>query len=131
MDKKFAFKFVGYWVVNSLVLALANSFFLNTVVLGNAYLGTPAAAVFAGFLITVLLLMAKGLARTKLFMIKGRLMMFVYYWGAAAAATWLTARIANVSGFGIARFTWAIGIGLAVALSNWLLRQVFKGMKMA
>jgi len=130
MDKKFAVKYVGYWVVNTLVVSLANAFFADTVVLGNAYLGAPAAGVFAGFLITALLLMAKGLARTKGFMIQGRIMMFFYYWGAAGAATWIVARIATVSGFGIARFTWAIGIGFAISFSNWLLRQVFKGMKM-
>lgn len=130
LDKKFATKFVGYWVVNTLVLSLANSFYQGPIELGNAYLGAPSAAVFSGFLLTTLLLLAKGLAKNKMFFIQGRAMMFIYYWAAGSAGTWIVARIANISGFGISRFTWAISIGFAVSLSNWLLRQVFKGLKM-
>ena len=130
MDKKFAIKFVGYWVVNSLVLALSNSFFPDSYVLGNAYLSIPSAVIFSGFLLTILLLLAKGLAKTRSFLIKGRVFMYLYYAAAASAGIWLIARIANVSGFGIARFTWAIGGGLVVAFTNWSLRQAFKGMKM-
>ncbi len=140
MDKKFiiskacskysAVKFIGYWVVNTVVLSLANSFFLGAFELGNAYLGVPAAAILSGFLLTTLLLLAKGLARNKYFFVKGRIIMFVYYWGAASAGIWTIARIANVSGFGIARFTWAIGAGFVISLANWLLRQVYKGTKL-
>jgi hypothetical protein len=53
-----------------------------------------------------LLLAAKGLAKNRNFTIKGRAFMFLYYWGAASVAIWLIARIANVSGFEIVRFTW-------------------------
>lgn len=130
MDKKFVMRFVGFWMVNSLVLALANSFFVSAFVLGNAYLSAPAAAVFSGFLLTILLLLAKGLAKTGNFTKKGRVFMFLYYWGASSFAIWLVARVANVSGFGIFRFTWAIGCGIVVAFSNWLLRQAYKGMKL-
>jgi uncharacterized membrane protein YvlD (DUF360 family) len=129
MDKKFAIKFVSYWVVNSLVLALSNSFFPDYYVLGNAYLSIPSAVIFSGFLLTILLLLAKGLAKTRSFSIKGRVFMYLYYAAAASAGIWLVARIANVSGFGIARFTWAIAAGLVVSFANWLLRQAFKGMK--
>jgi uncharacterized membrane protein YvlD (DUF360 family) len=130
VDKKFIIKFVGYWVVNTVVLALANSFFPGAFELGNAYLGAPAAAILSGFLLTTLLLLAKGLARSKYFTVKGRVIMFLYYWGAASAGIWIVARIANVSGFGIVRFTWAIGAGFVVSLTNWLVRQVYKGMKL-
>lgn len=130
MDRKFFIKYIGYWVVNTVVLSLANSFFGNGFELGNAYLSTPLAAAFSGFLLTTLLFLAKGLARNKLFKIKGRYLMFVYYWGAASAGIWIVARIADVSGFGIARFTWAIGCGFVISLTNWLLRQAYKGMKL-
>jgi hypothetical protein len=130
MDTKFFVKFVGYWVVNTLVLALANSLFMGKFELGNAYINAPEAAVFSGFLLTTLMLLAKGLARSKMFKVSGRYLMFVYYWGAASAGVWVVARVANISGFGIARFTWAIAAGFAISLSNWVLRQAFKGIKM-
>jgi hypothetical protein len=130
VDKKFTMKFLGYWVVNTLVLALANTFFPEAFELGNMYLSTPMAAILSGFLLTALLFLAKGLARSKYFTVKGRAIMFIYYWLAASAGIWVVARIATVSGFGIVRFTWAIGAGFAVSLSNWLLRQAYKGMKL-
>lgn len=131
MDKKFLMKFTGHWIINALVLSFASSSFPGNVVLGNAYLGTPTAGIFSAFLLTVLLLVAKGLARTKGFNIKGRSGMFLYYWASASAGIWLVARVSTVSGFGISRFTWAIGIGLVVSLTSWILRQAFKGMKIS
>src|SRR3989344_5322381 len=121
MDRKFIVRFVAFWSINSIVLALANSFFPGSFALGNAFLSIPMAVVFSGFLLTILLLVAKGLAKSRELTIKGRFFMFLYYWVAASGAIWLIARVAHVSGFGIARFTWAIGCGFAVAFSNWLL----------
>lgn len=56
--------------------------------------------------------------------------MFIYYWIAGSASIWIVARIAVVSGFGIARFYWAIGLGIFIALAHWTLRQAFKGIKL-
>lgn len=131
MDKKFGVKFTGYWVVNFLVLSLANSFFPDAFELGNAELCVPTAAIFSGFLLTTLLFLARGLARTKYIKVNGRVNMFVYYWAAGSAGIWIIARIADVSGFGISRFIWAIGAGFVVSLTNWVLRQAYKGMEVA
>jgi len=128
---KFVVKFVGYWVVNAVTLALANTYFPGSFELGNAYLGIPMAVLLSGFLLTTMLFLAKGIAKSQNFAIKGRYIMFLYYWGAASVGIWVIARIAAVSGFGIVRFTWAIGAGFAVSLGNWLLRQAFKGVKLA
>lgn len=131
MDKKFLVRFIGFWVVNSLILALANTFFPGSSQLGNAFLNTPAAAIFSGFLLTVLLLLAKGLAKSANLTKNGRGIMFLYYAGAASFATWLVARVAVVSGFGIVKFTWAFVIGVTISVANWLLRQAYKGMKLS
>jgi uncharacterized membrane protein YvlD (DUF360 family) len=128
LKKKFTLKFLGYSIVNTLVLSLANSFFPDAFELGNAYLNAPLAGLFSGFLLTTLLFLARGLARSKYFTVKGRIIMLIYYWGAASAGIWIVARIASVSGFGIARFTWAIGCGFVISLTNWLVRQVYKGL---
>lgn len=129
MDKKFVIKFVVYWIVNSIILGLANAFFPTNFVLGNAYLAIPVAVIFSGFLLTTLLFLAKGLARGGNLVKRERIFMFLFYWGSAAFGVWLVARIAPISGFGISRFTWAIAAGFVVSLANWLLRQAFKGMK--
>lgn len=131
MDKKFIVKFVGYWIVNTIVLSLANTFFPDALEMGNEYLSLPMSAVISGFLLTALLLLAKGLAKTRNVQTKGRYIMFLYYSFSASLAIWLIARLASLSGFGIVKYTWAIGAGVAVAFFNWLLRRVFKGLKMA
>lgn len=130
MDKKFIVRFVSYWIVNVVILALVNTLFPGSFELGNANLSIPTAGVFSGFLLTVLLVIARGLARAINLPAKGRVFMFKYYWISASAAIWLIARIASLSGFGIARFTWAIGVGFATAFIHWVLRQAFKGMKL-
>jgi len=130
MDKKFAIRFLGFWIINTIILTLANTIFPGAFELGNAYLNLPTAGIFSGFLITALLLIARGLARTKDLPKKGRIVMFIYYWGSASLSVWLIARVASLSGFGIARYTWAIGTGFALSLTHWLLRQAFKGVKM-
>src|SRR3989304_1359910 len=123
MDKKFVLRFVSYWIVNTVVLSLTNTLFPGEFELGNAGLSIPAAALFSGLLLTVLLLVARGLARSKYFLIKGRLLMFVYYWGATSVAIWLIARVASVSGFGISSYKWAIALGFATAFIHWIVRQ--------
>lgn len=131
MDKKFVTRFTAYWAVNAVVLSLASSFYPMAFAMGNAYLSVPVAALVASFLLTVMLFLARGLAKTQNLAKKGRYVMFMYYWGSASVGIWVVARIAHVSGFGIARFTWAIAVGLGVAFTNWLLRQALKGIKLA
>lgn len=98
--------------------------------LGNAYLSIPMAAIVSGFLLTILLYVAKGVARSQKYPKKGRYFMFGYYWLLASASVWVIARIASVSGFGIARYTWAVGVGFLVTLVHWVARQAFKGVNL-
>jgi hypothetical protein len=130
MDKKFIVRFVSYWIVNTIIISFANTFFPNAFELGNANLSIPVAGIFSGFLLTIVLLIARGLARSGKLLVRGRVFMFLYYWGSASIGIWLVARVAGLSGFGIARFTWAIGVGFATAFIHWVLRQAFKGMKL-
>ena len=129
MNKKFSLRFVVYWIINGLILSLANSFFPHAFEMGNANLNIFTAVIVSSLLLTALLLLARGVARKLNLTGKGRYLMFLYYWGASSVSIWVVARIAFFSGFGIARYTWAIGVGLVVAFSHWLVRQAFKGAK--
>jgi uncharacterized membrane protein YvlD (DUF360 family) len=123
-------RFVSYWVVNSIILSLASSLFPNGFEMGNAYLSIPLASILSGFLLTAILLIARGLARSIDLPKRGRYIMFVYYWVAASVGIWIIARIASVSGFGIARYYWAIGAALITAFIHWGVRQALKGIKL-
>lgn len=122
-------RFISYWIVNVIILSLANTFFPAAFELGNANLNMTGAGIFSGFLLTTLLLIARGIARSRNLLVKGRMIMFAYYWGFSSISIWLIARIAGISGFGIAKYTCAIGIGFVVAFVHWGIRQAFKGMK--
>jgi len=131
MDPKNPKKFVIVWAVNSFLLVLANSLFPESLELGNASLGTTVAAVFSGFLLTLFTRLAKPVAKNLKLVAKGRYVMFMFYWVVNSAGIWLVARVAGLSGFGIARFTWAIGLGLFATLTQWAVRQAFKKVKTA
>jgi len=130
MNKNIVIRFVTYWATNIILLSLAYSLYPNAFELGNKNVGVVCAAIFSSFLLTTLLFIARGLARTRNILTRGRVFMFFYYWGSASFAIWIVARIADVSGFGIARYTWAVSLGFVISFIHWCVRQSFKGMKL-
>jgi uncharacterized membrane protein YvlD (DUF360 family) len=126
MDPKFIKKFVIVWAVNSLLLVVANNLFPQGLELGNASLSTTMAAVFSGFLLTVFTRLVKPAAGLLKLSDKGRYPMFIFYWAANSVGIWLIARMAGLSGFGIAKFTWAVGLGFFATLTQWGVRQALK-----
>jgi len=129
MDNKFLLRFVSLWVVNSFVLYAASIFYPTHFVLGTAQLSVFGAAVVSGFLLTLLCKLAKGLVKT--FGLKGRTVMFVYYWAINGVLIWVIARLAPFSGFGISNFYWAFVLGLVANFVQWVARQLFKRMGIA
>lgn len=124
--------FISFWALNSLVLYLATLVFAGKVVLGTAALSLGGAAVFAGFWVTLLVWVAKPLcARLNLPYLQGRVNMFLFYWLANSVAIWLVARLAPFTGLGIARFYWAIVVGLGLNVLQWFLWQGLKAYKLA
>ena len=118
------------WIANSVLFLLANKYFPANFVLGNAVSTPIAAAIFSGFLLTLSTRFAKQvLQRTKAGKM-GRIKMFLVYSAVNAVGIWIIARFSVVSGFGIPAFYFAVYLGLAASLFQWLVRQLFKAVKL-
>ena len=127
MDPKFLKRFVVVWFVNSLAFYLANLFYPQNMVLGNANFSALTAAFVSGFLLTLLLRIAKPfIVKFGVTKMQGRFAMFFFYFLANSFAIWILAKMAPVSGFGISKFYWAFELGFVVSLVQWLARQCFK-----
>lgn len=127
MDSKFYMKFLLIWLVNSLVIWVANALYPGNVVLGTASTSLIAAVIISGFLVTLLCKIVKILF-VKLVHLKktSRLIMFVFYWLVNAAVIWLIARLAPFTGLGISSFYWAIVLGFVLNFFQWVMRQILK-----
>ena len=131
MDKNYLLQFVYYWIVNIILFSLAYAFYPNAFELSNINIAVVPSAIFSAFLFTVLTCLARGCAKARKITNRGRIFMFLYYWAVSSAGIWIVARMANVSGFGIARYTWAIGLGFVSAFVHWRVRQSLKGITLA
>ncbi len=108
--------FVLFWIVDSLFIYIASIVFPLAFVLGNFRFSIFAAIVWAGLWIAVLGWLANWLVEKSKMKLNGFWQMFIFYWFANSAAIWITAHLATVTGFGIASFVWAIGLGLVLVL---------------
>lgn len=122
-------RYLIIWGINSGVILLANKLYPSNFVLGNAVVPPIYAALLAGFLLTVFDKAIKPLVKKLVPEKRGRYVMFGIYWLVNFVGIWLLARVSFISGFGISAFYFAIILGLAVCIAQWLGRQFFKVIK--
>jgi uncharacterized membrane protein YvlD (DUF360 family) len=124
---KAALRFLIFWVINSLLIYAANLAYPANFVLGSFMVSYVGAIVLAGFLLTLFcrisgpLVLKVGLSKPR-----GRYLMFLFYWGVNFVGIWLIARVAPYTGFGISAFYWALYLGFATNLLQWIVRQPLK-----
>jgi len=127
---KIYLRFLIVWLLNSVIIFLANSAFGTNYVLGNAVMTPIVAGIFTGFLLTVLTKSVKPLLAKVGMAKKSRCSMFLTYWIVNSLVIWTLARLSVITGFGISAFYWAFALGLVTSLGQWLIRQVFKKCKL-
>jgi len=118
--------FVYGWLLNSIVLYLANLCCPVNFVLGTASITRTSAAVLSGFIISIIGWVAKPILAKLKVDLKGRAKTFLFYWAVYSFAIWLTARFSNIFGFGITRFYWALLLGLMLKILHWITRRGLK-----
>ncbi|KKQ25192.1 MAG: hypothetical protein US62_C0003G0021 [Candidatus Woesebacteria bacterium GW2011_GWA1_37_8] len=109
---------------------LANYLMPSYYELGNMNFTPMSAGLVAGFALTVVGFVAKTFAKGAGLTKRGRYPMFLYYGFANSAGIWVIARVADLTGFGISRFYWAILLGFLASLTHWLVRQGLKKSKL-
>ncbi len=122
MDEHSVKKYLILWVANSLVVYLAPFIAPGYVVLGNDKVGPLVAASLAGILIVALMTLGMKLASLVTTMRKGsEALMGGILLVVNVLSVWITARMAEYTGFGIASFWVAIALAVVVsALELWI-----------
>lgn len=119
--------FVVLWLVNSLLLYLANMLYPQSFVLGTHRMSVFWSGIAAGFIWTLLSWIAEPLRKKIGLKLRGALPMLTFYFLANFVALWLTARIAPLSGFGTASFVWVAALAFVGNVAQYLL---FTGLKL-
>lgn len=118
--KKSNFKaFLVFWALDALILYFARILYPSFFMLGTAKVSVWVAVLVAGFVWTIVVWLSVPFIElfTK---IKGRVLMFGFYFLANFAGLWLTARLAPVSGFGAKSFVWLTLLALIADILQYL-----------
>jgi hypothetical protein len=116
------FLFIGFLAVNCLLVYLANQLLPDNFVLGNARLNPLAAAGVSGLLITVLIVVGvvvKAVGNKMNKTLEAVVPTLVYFWVVNFVAFWAVARMAEVSGLGVSKFTYAAGWAVVADVAQW------------
>jgi uncharacterized membrane protein YvlD (DUF360 family) len=122
-------RYIIVWAINTGLILAANTYFPLNYVLGNAVIPPVYAAIFAGFLLTVFDKAMKPVIEKLVKREQNRYVMFGIYWLVNALGIWIIARLSFLSGFGISAYYFALILGLAASLGQWIGRQLFKAVR--
>ena len=138
MDQKKAVSFLTFWVVNTVVLLLANAIFGSNVAVGNQSISTGLSAIFAGLVLTALIPLAPKAVEQTGFKIKNQNVWPVIFLSLNIVTLWILKRLAVVTGLGIASILWVIILAivitfveLAVAKTTGAMEAMEEGKKTA
>lgn len=110
------------WLINAVLLLLANMFLPANFVLGTHRTGVLMAAVSASLLWTIIVYLVDPLLRKLGVKTGSDMKSVVIYLVANFVAIWITARMAPLTGFGVASFIWVAllaVVGNIVQFINW------------
>ncbi len=124
--KKYLPLFVSFWVANSTLLYLAFAMFPQYFMLGTYRMSAIAAAIAAGGVWTLLIMLVDPLVKRFKLKVNGVSQMTVFYWLANFIALWITARLAPYLGFGVSRFVWILGLAFVANLVQFTLWKIGK-----
>ncbi|OGM63493.1 hypothetical protein A3A52_05115 [Candidatus Woesebacteria bacterium RIFCSPLOWO2_01_FULL_39_14] len=105
-------KFLGFWLINSAILYLANLFLPNAVSIGNSIFAPYQAIVFSGFIWNLVLWHTEAFLKDLEYPYKENVPMMLAYLVMNFATVWLIARFAFITGVGIASYLYVAGIAV-------------------
>jgi len=114
MDQKKAVSFLTFWVVNTVVLLVANSIFGGNVVVGNQSISTGLSAIFAGLILTALIPLAPKAVEKSGYKIKNQNIWPAIFLSLNIVTLWILKRLAVVTGFGISSILWVIILAIII-----------------
>ena len=114
-------RFILYWIHNGILIYLANQIFPSKFVLGKFRFTSFYATLISSFLLTLFLeFVSLSLLKLRKMKFDGK-RRFSIFWVANFIGLWLLARFAPITGFGVVKFTWLIGLSLLVNILQAIL----------
>ena len=113
MDQKKAVSFLTFWVVNTVVLLIANAIFGGNIAVGNQSISTGLSAIFAGLILTALIPLAPIAVEKSGYRIKKNIWPGIFL-GLNIVTLWILKRLAVVTGVGISSILWVIILAIII-----------------
>ena len=108
--------YFAYWVINSLVLYLANLLLPGNVVLGNWRFSSIESSIYAGFWLTFLIWVFWDFEIAKKFNLKKKIVFFGFFLLVNSISIWVVSRFSNITGFALINYKWALIIGFIATI---------------
>lgn len=119
MDQTRIIKFLATWVVNSILLVVISQIFNGSVVLGNAVLSKGLAAVFSGFLITLVFFLVPVAVEKSEAKIKDFRLWLILDFVSLIIGVWIVKRMSVLTGLGIANILLVLVVAILVTLFDF------------
>src|SRR3990167_8827252 len=114
MDQKKAVSFLTFWVVNTVVILIANAIFGGNVAVGNQSISTGLSAIFAGLVLTALIPLAPKAVEQTGFKIKNQNVWPVIFLSLNIVVLWILKRLAMITGLGICSILWELTLVVVI-----------------
>ena len=119
MDQKKLVQFLSFWVVNAIVLIIADSLFGINVELGNDKVSGSFAAVVSALIITgVNYFVPQAVAKSG-YKVKDQRLWGVIYYGANIFSVWVLKHLALILGFGVANLLFTVLVGALLSVAQY------------
>lgn len=112
-------QFLGFWVANTIVLLVFSFIFKNSVVLGNATISKPVAAIFSGLILSLLTYLVMPAVKMSGLKIKGDLNIALVFLIANFIFIWIIKRLANITGLGVANLGFVLLLAIVAYVVQW------------
>ncbi len=119
MDQTKLIKFLATWVINSVLLVVITQILSGSVVLGNAVLSKGLAAVFSGFLITMVFFLVPVAVEKSELKVKDFRLWLTLDFGALVIGIWVVKRLSVLTGLGIENILLVLVIAIVVTLLDF------------
>lgn len=108
--------YLSYWIINSLVLYVANLFLPQNVMLGDWRFNTVESSIYAGFWLTFLVWIFWDFAIARKFSPKKGFAFFFFFFLVNSISLWIVSLFPNYTGFSFYNDQWALIIGFVLAI---------------
>ncbi|OGE01017.1 hypothetical protein A3J17_03440 [Candidatus Curtissbacteria bacterium RIFCSPLOWO2_02_FULL_40_11] len=118
MDQKNLIKFLGFWIVNAILLSIFSSLYARDVALGNASVAKPAAATVNSLILAIVVYFVPDLIKKLDLKLKisDEKVLLVGYFLADFVALWVLKRLADFTGLGIGSILHVLVIAVVLSL---------------